>query len=55
VHAIVALNEGVAQVVDAELGQALERAKVKVKVVGVPDVVGEGGREEEDASAIKPA
>ena len=35
-HAVVALNEWVAQVVDAELLQALEGPIVKIKVVGVP-------------------
>jgi hypothetical protein len=35
VHAIVALNEGVAQVVDAELVEAIQGPIVKVQVVGV--------------------
>jgi hypothetical protein len=35
VHAVVALNERIAQVVDAELIQTLQGTKVKVQVVRV--------------------
>lgn len=36
VHAVVAFNEGVTQVVDAELVEALQGTKIKVQVVRVP-------------------
>lgn len=36
VHAIIALDEGITQVVDAELVESLQSTKVKVQVVGVP-------------------
>mmetsp|Transcript_1414 Transcript_1414/g.4224 ORF Transcript_1414/g.4224 Transcript_1414/m.4224 type:complete len:277 (+) Transcript_1414:904-1734(+) len=38
-HAIVRLDEGVSQVVDAELGQTLQGSVIEVQIVGIPHVV----------------